>query len=254
MPSQPEPGSTSPSQRNLQILEVIAQEARPLTATEINVSLKLPKPTIHRLVANLESEGYLMRHLDGRSYLPGQKLRAMMLGVMRAGHHQLPQRDILIRLNDQVGETCNLSIPDGDAMVYVDRVETQWPLRIQLQIGSRVPLHATAGGKVSLAQMDETSLERLLKHIQLKAYTENTLTSTQQLRAELVQIRKQGYATDSEEFVPGMIAVAVPVIARNGTMIATISFHAPAQRLSLSAGLLHLPALTAAAADLAALA
>ncbi len=65
-----------PSLRNLQILEVLAREARPMTATEINASLGLPKPTIHRLVATLEQEGYLSRQLDGRSYLPGSSCGA----------------------------------------------------------------------------------------------------------------------------------------------------------------------------------
>ncbi|WP_018000603.1 IclR family transcriptional regulator [Paracoccus sp. N5] len=242
-----------PSFRNLQILEVLASEGRPLTATEINASLNLPVPTIHRLVGNLEAEGFLIRHIDGRSYQPGPKLRQMMQGVIRFWHQDLPQRDVLIRLNQRLGETCNLSIPDGDAMLYIDRVETHWPLRIQLHVGSRVPLHATAAGKLALSQINDGKLERYLKRTELYAYTAQTITDPDRLRDELRQIRQQGYSTDTGEFVPGMIAMAVPVLDRSGQLIATVSFHAPVQRLTLAEGLKYLPDLRAAAEELAGL-
>lgn len=246
-----EEAAVPPSLRNLQILEVLAQEARPMTPTEINAVLKLPKPTIHRLVGTLEQEGYLTRHIDGRSYLPGPKLRQMMLGVMRAGHHHVPRREILTRLHEAVGETCNLSIPDGDAMVYVDRVETHWPLRIALQIGSRVPLHATASGKTCLASWSDTAIGRFLGEARLRAHTAHTITDPDRLHDEIMKIRAQGYATDAEEFVPGMIALAVPVLDDRQRLTATLSFHAPIQRLSLKDGLAYLPTLQAAAKDLA---
>lgn len=253
MTSLQDKSSLPPSYRNLQILEVLASEGRPLTATEINASLNLPVPTIHRLVGNLEAEGFLIRHIDGRSYQPGPKLRQMMQGVIRFWHQDLPQRDVLIRLNQRLGETCNLSIPDGDAMLYIDRVETQWPLRIQLHVGSRVPLHATSAGKMALSQIDDGKLGRYLKRAELRAYTAQTLTDPDRLREELRQIRQQGYSTDTGEFVPGMIAMAVPVLDRSGQLIATVSFHAPEQRLTLAEGMKYLPDLRAAAEELAAL-
>ncbi|MTH79727.1 IclR family transcriptional regulator [Paracoccus aestuariivivens] len=246
-----DPSPAAPSLRNLHILEVVATEARPITATEINAVLGLPKPTIHRLVSNLELEGYLSRHLDGRAYLPGPKLREMMLGVMRAGQHQLPRREVLMRLHEKVGETCNLSIPDGDAMIYVDRVETQWPLRIALKVGSRVPLHATSAGKAALAQMHEPELLRYLAKARLVAHTSQSITDPEALRAEIAAIRERGYSTDSEEFVSGMIAIAVPVRDRSGRFCATVSFHAPMQRLTLEAGRRYVPDLQKAAEELA---
>lgn len=250
MPNAPDTPALPPSFRNLQILEVLAAEGRPLTATEINAVLKLPVPTIHRLVGNLEAEGYLLRHLDGRSYQPGPRLRQMMQGVIRFWHQNLPQRDVLVRLNERLGETCNLSIPDGDAMLYVDRVETHWPLRIQLHVGSRVPLHATAAGKLSLSFMGEPGLTRYLKRGGFPAFTPGTLTDPRLLREELRQIARQGYSTDRQEFVAGMIAVAVPVRNAGDQFVATLSFHAPEQRMTLDEGLRHLPELFAAAGEL----
>lgn len=251
MPNAEDKPPLPPSFRNLQILEVLAAEGRPLTATEINAVLKLPVPTIHRLVGNLEAEGYLSRHLDGRSYQPGPRLRRMMQGVIRFWHQNLPERDVLIRLNERLGETCNLSIPDGDAMLYIDRVETHWPLRIQLHVGSRVPLHATASGKLSLSFMGETALSRYLGRGRFSAFTPGTITDPDLLREELHRIARQGYSTDRQEFVAGMIAVAVPVKNAQGQFVATLSFHAPEQRMTLEDGLQHLPDLCAAADELA---
>jgi len=244
----------SPSLRNLHILEVLAQAARPLTATEINASLGLPKPTIHRLVAHLEQEGYLSRQLDGRSYLPGHKLRQMMLGVMQAGQYELARHDVLVRLFAVIGETCSISIPEGGTLVYVDRVETSWPLRLVIRLGSRVPLHATAAGKACLAHMNPASLDHFLRHARLEAHTPRTFTSAWDLRAELARVRERGHAIDDQEFIPGMVGVSVPALDARGRVLAAVTFHAPVQRMPLDIALTHLPALERAASELAALA
>ncbi|WP_347267717.1 IclR family transcriptional regulator [Paracoccus sp. (in: a-proteobacteria)] len=251
MPAASDHDSIPSGLRNLCILEALAAGGRPMTATEINAALNLPVPTIHRLVGTLESEGFLSRQIDGRSYLPGPRLRQLARGAMLGGYYSQPRHDTLIRLNAQVGETCNLSIPDGDAMLYIDRVETQWPLRIQLQVGSRVPLHATASGKMCLAMLPEALRERILRRAPLEAHSAQTITDPGRLRAALDEIRRQGHATDNEELMAGMIALAVPVLDAEGRLAATVSFHAPVQRLTLEQGMRHLPALQAAASELA---
>lgn len=244
------PALVAPSLRSLQILQLVAEQSVPQTASEINATLGLPKATIHRMVGALEKEGYLARDLDGRRYLPGPQLRDMMLGVMRAGSYLAPRREVLARLNEAIGETCNLSIYDVDAMIYLDRVETRWPLRIALKVGSRVPLHATAAGKVALAFMGGADFNTYLSKARLQRHTPATITDPAALRAEIARVREQGHSCDAEEFVPGMIAVAVPVTDGTGRLYATLSFHAPLQRLTLEKGLTHLPTLQAAAKDL----
>lgn len=251
MPSASPPPSIPSNLRNLYVLEALAQAGRPLTATELNIGLNLPVPTIHRLVATLEADGFLTRYLDGRSYLPGPRLRGMARGALLGWFQIHARQAVLIRLNAIIGETCNLSIPDGDAMLYVDRIETQWPLRIQLQAGSRVPLHATASGKMCLALLPDAARERFLKRVALQPHTAQTITDPDHLREDLARIRQQGHATDSGELVDDMIAVAVPVLDPTGRLAATVSFHAPVHRLTLAQGLTHLPALHKAAAELA---
>lgn len=259
-PPMPSPGtrpgaSSSTGLRNLQILEVLARSARPMTATEINAAgLDLPKPTLHRLVAHLEHEGYLSRQLDGRSYLPGHKLRRMMLGVMHASQHDLPRHDVLVRLFAVVRETCSISIPDGDSLIYVDRVETSWPLRLVIEPGARVPLHATAAGKVCLAFMPRRAVDSYLRNAALHAHTDRTMIDPERLRQELPRLRAQGYATDDQEFIPGMVGASVPALDPQDRVLALLTFHGPVERLSPEQVLAHLPALRRAAAELAALA
>ena len=218
--------------RALAIIEEAARVGEPATPTALNERLELPKPTIHRLCAVLEGAGYLTRDLDGRRYSPGERLRGLALGVLSSSSLQAERRALLSRLSEQIGETCNLAIPDGDAMLYLERVETKWPLRIQLPIGSRVPLHCTASGKMFLSSIkDESRVVRLAAPFE--AQTERSITTSESLFTELEMIRERGYSTDAEEFVEGMIAVAVPVIGPTGKLAATVSFHAPTQRLSL---------------------
>ncbi len=143
---------------------------------------------------------------------------------------------ILKGLAETIGETCNIALPDRDGMVYLDRVETEWPLRIQLPVGTRVPFHATASGKLFLSTLDDRRFDAWLSAGLLEQRTGRTLTKPGALRAELEAIRERGYSTDDEEFMDGMVAVAVPVHDRNdgaARLVSTLSFHAPTMRMDL---------------------
>lgn len=218
--------------RALAILEEAARLGEPATPTELNTRLELPKPTIHRLCATLERAGYLTRDLDGRRYAPGARLRSLAIGVLSSNALQAERRTLLAKLSEQIGETCNLSIPDGDAMLYLDRVETKWPLRIQLPVGSRVPLHCTASGKMFLSTFQDA--QRVVRLVgAMDKRTPRSIDVPEHLLIELAKIRDRGFSTDDEELIEGMIAVAVPVPGPSGRLAATLSFHAPTQRLSL---------------------
>nr|WP_276320894.1 IclR family transcriptional regulator C-terminal domain-containing protein [Aliiroseovarius marinus] len=117
-------------------------------------------------------------------------------------------------------------------MRYLDRVETDWAFRIQLPIGTNVPFHCTASGKCFLASLPTRQQESLVENLNLKAMTKQTHVSADTLLEELADIRRQKYSLDSEEFLDGMIALAVPVTDANGRFIASIAMHGPTQRLS----------------------
>lgn len=236
--------------RLLNIIEAVTREGGPVLPAEIGAALALPKPTIHRLFQTLEDAGYLQREPDGRCFSIGPRMRALATGVLSTSRMRTPRLAVMAALSREIGETCNLAIPDRGAMLYLDRVETEWPLRIQLPVGSRVPLHCTASGKLHLSTLAPAHLERFLGNDPLAAYTANTLTCPAALRAEIAAIRDAGHACDHEEFIAGMIAIAVPLRDGFGRMPASLSFHAPTQRMPMDAALAHLPRLRAAAGEL----
>ena len=117
--------------RLLMLLEEVARAGVPVTPSVVNETLGLPKPTIHRLFNTLELEGFLQRDLDGKTYSPGPRLRSFAGGILSSLRIRTARQAILKRLSRQIGETCNIALPDRDAMIYLERVEPEWPLRIQ---------------------------------------------------------------------------------------------------------------------------
>ena len=242
------------SLRLVAVIEEVARAGVPITPTEANARLGLPKPTIHRLFATLEAEGFVERDMGGRAYGPGPRLRALSAGVLSSLRVRTARTAILRRVSEEVGETCNIALPDGDAMIYLERVETEWPLRIQLPIGTRVPLHCTASGKTYLASLSPAHLRAFLGGAPLEARTPATITDPDALAAELRAVREEGRALDRGEFMDGMVAIAVPVADAQGRLLATLSIHAPGSRMDVERAIGHLGVLRGAARDLAALA
>lgn len=239
--------------RLLLILEEVARLGVAVKPAQLVEAMGLPKPTLHRLLQTAEAEGFLQRDLDGRSYGPGPRLRALAVNTMSSEHLRTARLAILRRVAEEIGETCNLATADREGMTYLDRVETKWPLRIQLPIGTQVPFHCTASGKMYLSSLRPATLKGVLSARPLEAQTEKTITSTEALQAELKATRARGYSTDDEEFMIGMAAIAVPVLDPQDRLLATLSVHAPTQRHSLSQIIDFLQPLQAAAEQLATL-
>lgn len=232
------------------ILETLASTGVPMTPTAINDKLKLPKATIHRLCLRLEDEGWLDKDIDGKRYMPGRRLLSLATGVISFSSFARTRTAILQRVSEQIGETCNITIPDRIGMRYLDRVETRWPLRIQLPIGGIVPFYCTASGKLYLSSLRKSQQRHLLKTLILKNRAPNTITDPAKIMAELDRIRRDKIGTDNEELEEGMVAIAVPIEDENGRLAATLAIHGPTQRMSLQDALEHAPLLRAAAAEL----
>lgn len=239
--------------RLLLVLEEVARVGVPVTPTTVNANIGLPKPTIHRLFTTLEEEGFLQRDLDGKTYSPGRRLRRMSSGVLSSLRIRAARLAVLRKLSALVGETCNIALPDRDSMVYLERVETEWPLRIQLPIGTQVPFYCTASGKMYLSTLPDSHLRRYVRAEVLEAKTSNTITDPEALMAELRQVRADGFALDRQEFMDGMIAAAVPIVDENGRLVSTLSFHAPTQRFTVDRAVEFISDLHSASAELSAL-
>lgn len=240
------------SLRSLIVLEEVVAQSAPVTAYAIGRNVDLPKQTLHRILTTLTQAGFLEKEIDSISYTPGPRLRQMSVGILSAGPSREVRMVILNSLARDLGETCNLAIPADDGMVYLERVETHWPLRIQFPIGSTVPFHCTASGKLYLSTMSASKLKRMVNAAHLEKHTVNTKTDPAKLIAEIKRIRANGFSEDNQEFIQGMLAVAVPVLNADGRMMSTLAVQGPSARLNIDQARAHVDRMRRAAEDLAA--
>lgn len=243
-----EPKSQIPTNlRLLLIIETVARAGVPVAPAALVEALGLPKPTVHRLLATAEEEGFLQRDVDGRSYGPGRRLRQMAGNTLSSERVRTERLMIMKALAEEVGETCNLAAPGRSGMVYLDRVETHWPFRIQFPVGTQVPFHCTASGKLYLSSLRSDKLNRIATWLELTKHTGRTITNKDDLLDDLSLIRQRGYSTDDEEFMEGMAALAVPIRDTEGRLLSTLSIHAPTQRQTIESLVARLPNLRKAA-------
>jgi IclR family acetate operon transcriptional repressor len=134
-------------------------------------------------------------------------------------------------LVEQCGETVNLGVIDQGEVVFISQVESQEVMRMIVRLGSRSPIHASGVGKALLANMPEQRVASILQHRGLARFTDYTIDNPAALRAELEQVRQQGYALDDEEHAVGLRCVAAPIFDENGQALAAISLSGPKARI-----------------------
>jgi IclR family acetate operon transcriptional repressor len=241
----------TPALRLIALLEVIAQRDQLFSLQALVDETGMPKPTLHRMLQQLEGAGLLQRDGDGRHYGTGVRLRRLAENLLLHSTTHGARHALLRHLVEELGESCNLTALSGNEVVYLDRVETAAPLRFYLQAGSRVPVHCSASGKLLLSQMPTAQRQRLLAAAPLEAYTTRTLTGPEKLEREFERIARDGYAFDNEEFLPGLLCVAVLVPVEEGRSNLCIAAQAPTMRMNKERALAMLPALRRAAQALA---
>ncbi len=247
------PAALAPSStlRAFSLVECIARAESPLTLDELTQLSGLPKPTVFRILGLLVRGGLVARDAIAKRYVVGPRLAAIAWQAQMHSPARAWRHAILVRLVEEIGETCNFTLLDGDEVVYLDRVETSSPVRLHMDAGSRVPLHCTASGKLFLAQMTPAQRRRVLGAGPFKRYTERTITTAQALEKALRRVRAEGIGTDVGEYLEGSVCLAVPVTDRGGHICAGLALHGPAPRMTLRKGMEHLSALRRAASALA---
>jgi IclR family acetate operon transcriptional repressor len=246
-PTAPDASGDTPAMRLFGLLETIVAQDRPVSLPGMVEATGLPKPTVHRMLQQLEQAGLLQRESHGRSYAVGVRLRRLAETLLLNDSLHGARHAVLRSLVEEVGESCNITALAGGEVVYLDRVETAAPLRFYLHPGSRVPVHCSASGKLFLSEMSARQRRRLLEAAPLASYTANTLTDPALLEAQLAQVRRDRHAQDNEEFLPGLFCVAVPVPHANGRSSLSVAVQAPVIRLGPDKVAQVLPALRRAA-------
>ncbi|RYZ91692.1 MAG: IclR family transcriptional regulator [Moraxellaceae bacterium] len=222
----------SSNSRVLEIIEAVSRAERPLSPADLSIHLDIPRPSIHRLLQQLEADSYLQT--DARGFMvPGERLHNIAIGLVHNSRHKAERRAILESLANKIGETCGIAIPDGTEMIYFDRVQCNWPLQIYLPIGSRTPVWCTASGKLYLSSLPKEQRKRIINNLRLEQRARNTLSNVEALEMSMRDIHENQMGIDNEEFIDGMVACAVPVKDKDGKLFACLFCHAPVIRKSL---------------------
>ena len=213
--------------RAFDLLERLADAGGEASLSELAAITGLPLPTIHRLIRTLVTLGYVRQNRN-RRYTLGSRL--IRLGESASRQFGTWARPYLMQLVDQVEETANLAVLDGDEVVYVAQVPSKHSMRMFTEVGRRLLPHGTGVGKAMLAQLPRAEVLALLERTGLPAYTPNTITDTQELMDSLDQITEQGYALDESEQELGVRCIAVPLIG--APTLSAVSVSGPEGRLT----------------------
>jgi IclR family acetate operon transcriptional repressor len=207
-PARARSGSVQSIERAFTLLEVMADQGGTAGVSQLAAASGLPLPTIHRLVRTLCDIGYL-RQDASRQYVLGPKL--MRLSESSSRVLTVWARPHLARLVDELGESANLAMLDGDQVVYVAQVQSRHSMRMFTEVGRRVLPHCTAVGKAMLADMPRDQVVEILQRTGMPSYTPNTITGVEAFAVAMEAAVRQGFAMDEGEQEVGVRCVAVRV-------------------------------------------
>ena len=217
----------------LNILEVVAYDARPFGISEISRMTGYPKSKVHRVFSTLARRGYVRKDSNtGRYQLT---LRFLEIGGVAVNQLEIKQvaRPYLEKLRDLSGEAAHLAVMDEEGVFYIDKIESAQSIRMYSYIGGRAPIHCTAVGKVLLAHQPAEKIQRVFLR-ERKQYTSHTILDKAKLAEEFKKIRRHGFALDNEELEIGLFCVAAPIRNYSGSVIAAVSISGPGVRLTRS--------------------
>jgi DNA-binding IclR family transcriptional regulator len=216
----------------LDLLEQFHDEVDEMGVTELSKRLKLHKNNVFRLLATLESRGYIDQNKVTENYRLGLKTLELgqtfvkQMGLLRQS------RPVLEWLVKHCNETSYIAILKDFDIIYLDAVETDLTVRVVSRVGSRLPAYCSAAGKAQLAYMSEEELDKYFSTKEMKRYTQNTITGVDELKKELKKITEMGYSIDNEELDTGVRCVGAPIRDYTRRIVGAVSISGPSMRLS----------------------
>jgi IclR family transcriptional regulator, KDG regulon repressor len=226
------PGEGLSSVRNAaRVLKQFLSREPTIGVSELARRLDLGKSTVHRLLQSLAAEGLVEQDPGTGGYRLG--LPVFELGEAVRSHLDLHAAcgPVLATLREQTGESSQVGVLDGREVVYIERLESSYTLRLFTETGRRVPVHCTSSGKVLLAFLPESRRAAVLAGHELIALTPQTITDPDAFAAELSAVRRRGWSDAVNEREVGVASVAAPIRDHTGTVVAAISIGAPTARL-----------------------
>lgn len=228
-PSKPGEFSTS-LQRGLAILAAFTPEHPLLGVADLAAKLSMTRSTVHRYISTLESMRYLVQDKVTRKYRLGVRVLDLGLAVLNSMELREIARPFMEELCERSGHTVNMAVLDGQDIVYVERVRSRSGIDLHLFVGSRLPIYCTSMGKVLLAYLPDDEVNSILATVELLALGPKTITSREELIADLEGVRRRGVAVNDEELARGLRSIAAPVFGQNGAVVAAVNMavHAAA--------------------------
>jgi DNA-binding IclR family transcriptional regulator len=217
-------------EKTLKILNLFDERGKELTISEINHILGFNKTSTFRILKNLEDADFVEKDPDSQKYKLGVKL--YYLGSLAEPHTKLLRitKPFLRQLNRDCDETVHLAILHQGEALYLDKMEGRKVIQVISGIGTKLPSHCSGVGKILLAGLPQEAICRIVEEKGLPAFTDNTITDLEHLKAELAKVNARGYAIDNEEIEEGLKCVAAPVHDSVKRVVAAISISAPKER------------------------
>lgn len=217
----------------LDVLDRVAQAGRPVRFSELLAEGAYPKATLYRFLQTLTHQGMLSYDSDRQTYGLGVRLVRLAHAAWAQSSIAPLARPYVDRLSAEVGETIHLAQLDLGQVLYVDKRNALRPVEMFSQAGKVGPAYCTGVGKAMLAHLPDDALARALERQSFHRFTAQTLDTPERLMAELQAIRDRGFAFDREEHEPGIICIAVPILARSGRAMAALSVTSTTARASI---------------------
>lgn len=211
------------------LLDGIARYTQGVSLKILSAETGLHPSTAFRILASLNENGFVERDEAG-AYRLGRRLLQLAARVRNGLDLRAEARPIMAWLRDQIGETVNLTLREGDEVIYVERAIPNRMMRVEQIIGSRAPLHVTAVGKLLLGEGDAEGLETYVARTGLPAYTPNTIKDRDRLSTAVNRAQALGYAFDDEEAEIGVGCIGMLIRDAGGTAVAGLSISAPIER------------------------
>ncbi|SEW02912.1 transcriptional regulator, IclR family [Aliiroseovarius sediminilitoris] len=207
----------------LQVLDMVAEKARPVRFNDVLAESPFPKATLYRLLQTLTSQGMLSYDEERQTYAPGIRLVRLAHAAWSQSSLAPVARPFLDDLSAEIGQTIHLAQLDGGQVLYVDKRNAATPIDMFSQAGKIGPGYCTGVGKAMIAFLKPEAREDAIKRQSFFRHTDNTLTTAEALRTELDTIREDGVAFDREEHEVGINCIAAPILSSNGRVIGALS-------------------------------
>jgi len=218
--------------RVLDILELFAELQQPMSLTEIARRLNLPASSTHKLLKNMEARGFLETDKHEKMFDLGHKTFEIGTRYVQKTNLSAEFQTIAERIVDDINESVFLSVRDADKILYIGEKQSTHPIRFVSHMGMKLPLHATAMGKVLLSYLDPEVVEALYPEEELGTLTEGTINRRADVMEQLEHIRAEGLAYSYGEAVQGVRCVAAPIFGFEEKVIAAMSVSIPESRLT----------------------